>query len=307
MQLQSTFTMKSLRMALAYSTGLMSAVSFADEPLSPEQICSRLQISEEILVFDTTGSRITNVDRIDRDYGRAIPSGERSKKNPDSPVCTSRSISGHSSDSFTGRVFFSHEWNVMPNGTINLVFEQAEGFEGRGRDSKPVKSQGRKVISVKDFTPFVWVSPLHSKERVVVRLTPTLNSKSEPRDVSKLPIIIRDATIYDGKGRLWSANLNAEGQFIAASSLQGSIAMSFQEFQGAKKIGIVRGRDIRFSTPDNTSVVIKSAEPVLPGDLTANVWMIVDPKRKAESIGSQSVSSSSDAQSMLENFNKGKN
>ena len=304
MQSKLIFSMNIFFIGLVSGSAFTSAVSLADEPLSAEQLCKRLQIIEEVLVFDSTGSRIVDVIKTQRDYGSSTPSSAGSKKNPGSPVCTSQSISGHSSNSFSGSIFFSHKWTVMPNGTINLAFDQAESFEGRGRDAKPIKSQGQRSVSIKDFTPFLWVSPLHSRERVVVRLTPTLTPKEEPRDVGKLPIVITNATVYDGKGRLWSANLSAEGPFIAASSLQGTIAMSFQKFQGAKKIGFARGRDIKFTTPDNTSVVIKSSEPVLPGDMIADVWMIIDQKRKAESIGSQSVSSSSNAQEMLDRFNR---
>jgi hypothetical protein len=298
-------TMKKSLIALSVlfaSIGFSTPNALAANPLTPVELCQRLRITQEILVFDATGGKIIEAFRQDT-VPKGLSTGDKSTKKPSDPICINNSMSGESSDSFTGPIHFKHTWKVLSDGSLELSFEQADHFEGRGRDALPGTSLGKKTIVVKDFEPFVWASPAHKAERVIVRLTPSLIDKDAPKDVGKLPLAITDGIAYDGKGRLWSRGITAEGQFVAVTTLQGAVIMSFQDFPGAKKIGRARGSEIRFAMPDGTGVVIKSQSAILPGDMSADVYIWLDLNRKAERIGSQSISAGSKPEEGLKRFN----
>jgi hypothetical protein len=265
-------------------------------PIDPGTLCERLQILEETLVFDKTGTRIIDIYSNDRGPGGSSL-GQSEKE--DGIVCGRGSSSGISSSSFDGPIFFHHEWSVKEDGTLTVTYEQGSGFSGRGREAKLKDSTGRKTAAVKDFQTVSWTSPFHKNQRVVVRLTPTLRKSQHSRELGKFPLYLSDATIFDGSGKLWTANLTAYGDYIGVLTVAGSVVMSFQPFTEGKKIGKAHGKEIRFTLPDGKSVLLKSAEPLLPGDISSDVYVHYDPNMRAKSFGSQSVSSSDNAAETL--------
>lgn len=289
---------------------LMAVVAFggvafgkSKNTITPQEICKRLQITEEILVFDSSGDHIVHVHRKVREARGGLGNGKDEKKDKDE-VCGRGASTGNSSDSFDGAIFFNHEWSVKTDGTMTVSYEQGSEFVGEGHDAKLKDSTGRKTAAVKDFTPISWVSPLHKAQRVVIRLIPTLVAGDTPRDLGKFPILLENATIYDGAGRLWTINLSADGDFIGVSTLQGGLLLSYQPFTGGKKIGRASGREIKFKNEDGSTVVVKSETAILPGDLAAEVYVMIDPTLRAPHIGSQSVSASDTFKEAFERMQK---
>jgi hypothetical protein len=272
----------------------------AKKPLTAQEICQRLQVTEVVLVFDESGEHIVDSDVRVRGGGSG-PEGPGDSSEKDSNVkCSNGSSSGQSSSSFDGPIFFHHEWNVLADGRIKVSYEQGQRFEGRGRDAKLVGSTGRQELILKDFSPVSWTSPLHKKQRVVVRLVPTLRAGESTKELGQFPITIENGLIYDGAGKLWAINLTAEGEFIAMTTLHGGLMVGFKPFPGGKKIGRASGREIRFKARDGATIVIKSETPILPGQIAADVYVMVDPKYKSKSVTSQSISSGKDPNEVLE-------
>lgn len=294
--------MNILRLAfLGFGIFIESAPMYAakGEPLTAQDICRRLQITEEILVFDSTGEKIINIDtKMRLAKGSAADSQKVDPKRPD-VVCTKASASGQTSSDFEGSLFFAHSWYVKKDGKISVEYEQGTNFKGRGRDSDIVGSTGKESVELKDFQPISWVSKLHKNQRVIVRLVPSLAESAAVKELSKFPIILDNAAVFDGKGRLWTASFTAEGEYIAATTIHGGVMMSYQPFTGGKKVGRASGHELKFKLEDGTSVVLKSDSLILPGDMTADVYVMVDPSLKAESISSQSVSTGSNAEEIL--------
>ena len=189
---------------------------------------------------------------------------------------------------------------MLADGRVKVSYEQGERFEGRGRDAKLVGSTGRQEFIVKDFSAISWVSPLHKKQRVVVRLIPTLNAGESTKELGQFPITIENGVIYDGAGKLWAINLTADGEFIAMTTVYGGLMVGFQPFPGGKKIGRASGREIRFKEKGGSTIVIKSETPILPGQIAADVYVMVEPKYKSKSVTSQSISSGKDPNEILE-------
>ncbi len=67
------------------------------------------------------------------------------------------------------------------------------------------------------------------------------------------------------------------------------------------------GREIRFKTDEGTSVVVKSESMILPGDISADLYVMVNPSLRAEKVSSQSVSSGSDAEETFRKMRGHKN
>lgn len=269
------------------------------KPLTAQEICQRLQVTEEVLVFDESGEHVVDYDkRVRGSAGLGGPSDSSEKGK--SEKCSKGSSSGQTSSSFDGPIFFNHEWSVLADGRIKVAYEQGEGFDGRGREAKLIGSTGRHELIVKDFSAVSWVSPLHKKQRVLVRLVPTLVEGQSTKELGQFPITIENGVVYDGAGKLWAINLTADGEFIAMTTVHGGLMIGFQPFPGGKKIGYAAGREIRFKASDGPTIVIKSEAPILPGKMGADVYVMVEPKYKSKSVNSQSISSGKDPNEVLE-------
>ena len=275
--------------------GAPAALGSDSAALDPSTLCERLQIIEEVLVFDKSGTRIIDIYRNDRG-----PGGSRLGNDKESDVACGRgSSSGFSSSSFNRPIFFHHEWSVQKDGTLAVTYEQGSGFSGHGREAKLENSTGQKTLAIKDFQTVSWVSPFHTQQRLVVRLTPTLGENHRIREVGNFPLFLSDTTIFDGSGNLWTANLTASGDFVGVLTVEGALVLSFQPFEQGTQAGKASGKEIRLSLPDGESVLLRSSEPILPGDLAADIYIMHDPELKAKDFGSQSVSSGSDAKEVI--------
>lgn len=272
-------------------------------PLTPQQLCDRLRITEEVIILDATGKSVIDVMRNERGTKEGL-SKSASSDNKNDTICETNNSSGQSSTSFDGPIYFSHTWSVKTDGTLEVTYEQGKEFKGRGRDAKLVGSTGPQKKIVKDLETISWVSPFHDKQRVIIKLTPSLSEGIVNRDLGKFPIMLESATIYDGAGRLWTVNLTAQGEFIGVTTVYGGLIFSFQPFPGGHKIAKAIGNEIKFKNKDGATVVIKSDSKILPGDLASDVYVSVDPSMKAESISSQSISSGDDPNEVIERMKK---
>jgi hypothetical protein len=273
--------------------------------LTASEICQRLQIDEKIIVLDDSGKHL--IDTMTTKRGATVGRLSTGKGPKDGQkvgefVCRSENRTGNSSSSFDGKIFFRHLWTVNADGQIAVTYEQGSGFEKRDGDVKVLGSMGADTKVIENLAPVSWVSPAHKKQRVVVQLTPYLAEAEVHRELGKFPILIKNGIVFDGSGRLWAANLTAEGEFLGVTTLVGALKLSLQPFDGGAKIGRMAGNEIRFKGTDGVSVVIKSETPMLPGALTADVYVDVDPKIKSEGIGSLHVSSGNNADEAFGNL-----
>jgi len=279
-------------------SGTQPSIATEGKPIDAESLCDRLQIMEETLVFDKSGTKIVYSYRQDR-RPKGTSDSEDNNKKPEEVACQRGSSSGVSSSAFTGAVFFHHEWTVKKDGTISVSYDQGSEFVGHGRDAKLKDSVGLKTIQIKDFQSISWVSPFHKEQRVVIRLTPMLTEPVSTRELGPFPLFLSEATIFDGKGKLWTANLTASGDYVGVLTVQGALLLGLQPFSQGSIIGKVSGKDIKFSLADGTSIVLKSDDVILPGNLNAKIYVMYDPALKAKNFGSQSVSSAKDAEEVL--------
>lgn len=299
--LQSKIALFSMltQILLGYATAAMADTK---EPLTAQEICQRLKITEEVLVFDESGERIVDSFSKERSSRGGVDNPRESSVHKKEEICTSGSFSGKSSSAFDGTIYFLHEWTVLSDGRIKIKYEQGERFDGRGRDSKLVGSTGRHEAILKDFSAITWVSPLHKKQRVVVRLVPSLEEGQSTKELGKFPVTFENAVIYDGVGKLWAVNVTADGEFIAMTTVHGGLMLSYQPFPGAKKIGRAAGREIRFKAKDGVTILIKSESAILPGDIGADVYVMFEPSLRSKGITSQSISSGKNAEEVLEKW-----
>jgi hypothetical protein len=103
---------------------------------------------------------------------------------------------------------------------------------------------------------------------------------------SQFSITITNGVIYDGAGKLWAINLTADGEFIALTTVLRGLMIGFQPFPGEQKIGRAAGRKIRFEGQDGAAILIISESPILPGQIAADVYVMIDHKYRSQSINS---------------------
>jgi hypothetical protein len=299
------FSVASLVILIACGLGHASAgLSSEQKSLTAAEICQRLKIVEEVLVFDASGERIIDSHSQVRDNRGALDHPQDETSKDDSSVCSSGASTGQTSSSFEGPIFFNHVWTVLSDGRIKVTYEQGERFEGRDRDAKLIGSTGRKELIIKDLSAVSWISPLHQKQRVVVRLVPTLDEGESIKELGNFPVTFDNAVIYDGTGKLWAVNLTAEGEYIAMTTVHGGLLLSYQPFPGGKKIGRASGKQIKFKTNEGVTILIKSESPILPGDIASDVYVLIDLKFRSGSITSQSISSGKNADEVMQRWAK---
>ncbi|MEI8028039.1 MAG: hypothetical protein WCI18_16950 [Pseudomonadota bacterium] len=255
--------------------------------IAADEICRRLEIFEEILVFDKEGA-LTNF----RTQVRGSSGSIQSKKGNQEPnrldeECKTTSMSGQGATGF--EVFLSHEWTVKKDGAIFVKYNQGTAFNGRGKESKLLNPMGEVSSEIKNFQAVSWQSPFHKDQTIIMRLTPRLKDENSTVDISKFPIVLDNSVVFDGKGRLWAASLEAKGEYICFSSAQGTVSLSFHDFAGASKTALVEGSTIKFKGSDNLSIVIKSESLILPAGISANAFVKVNLGRKSEGINSSQV------------------
>jgi hypothetical protein len=289
--------MDGLKVKRKIQTGLASGIilclpeaGFAKPTkINAEEVCKRFEIQEEILVFDKEGALTDFLTKIRG--GSGISRSKDRKKDPskDDIVCQNSNMSGQSAEGF--EVHFSHDWTVKKNGTIQGKYNQGTGVIGRGKDSKLQNPMGEVTIDATNFQSVSWSSPFHKDQKIVFRLTPRLKDAKNSAEISKFPIVLSNSVIFDGKGRLWAASVDASGEYICFSAAQGTVSLSFNEFKGASKTARVEGNTVRFKGPEDLSIVIKSDEFILPSGMYADAFVKVDLGRKSDNINSNHVSS----------------
>lgn len=254
-----------------------------------DEICRRLEIYEEILVFDKEGALTNYLSQIRGPSGAMQSKKEKSEPGRSDQECGTSSMSGQSGEGF--EVLISHDWTVKKNGAIFVKYNQGTAINGRGKESKLLNPMGEVASEVKNFQGVSWQSPFHKDQTIIMRLTPRLRDENSVVDISKFPIVLDNSVVFDGKGRLWAASLSAKGEYVCFSSAEGTISLSFQEFKGGTRTANVEGSSIKFKGPDQLSLVIKSESLILPAGISANAFVKVDPRRKSEGINSNHVSS----------------
>lgn len=284
---------------LTFNPILLTTADAADatkQPLTGKELCSRLHIREEIIILDPSGEKVIGSISSEKDLGQGLSDSNSASHSKNGEECRSSSRSGHRFNELSLPIYFYHQWIVDTEGRISVTYDQGSGHNGEGKNSKLVGSIGEKTERIKNFQAISWVSPFHKKERVVIRLTPSLGEDQYTRNLEKFPLLLSKAVIFDGQGRLWAANLDARGDFIGVKTLVSGLQMSYQKFPGADRIGKVAGHEIRIKDRDGLSIVVKSEEDILPGNLRSELYVKLDPELRSESVSSLAVSTGSEAE-----------
>jgi len=274
--------MRLLSLSLAACLGAGTAVA---APLTPEQICRRLVISEEVFVMNPDGTRAEHKVGQYRLYrhGIAIPN----KNAKDGIACTLQGGGTDSSSDFDGPLHMNHKWTVHDDGRIEATVTQYA--KRLPRDQGLADVLKTKTVTVKDMAPIIWVSPAHKHQRVVVRLSPDLSDNDEAKDLTRLPLTGTDIVVTDSRGRLWGQNINTAAPYVSMTLSEGTLLLSYYSFKGAHKLGEARGHEIDLDLGDGLRVTLVSKTPLLPTGVSANVYGSYDPGRKSSGINSVSL------------------
>jgi|GEM_PF-2448923 len=258
-------------------------------PLSKEDLRKQIEVTGEIFVTDGSGRLLnqTNESRIWK-FG----------KTGDLDSNWSFESPGHKA------VALKHIWSVSKEGKILVHLTQYDQFT---RGPKPRQITYGKVIreekiEVKNFEAISWVAHSSDTQRTVLRLTPRLSEKKDLIDMSDLPISLKDAVVYDSKGKVWTSFGELEGKYLGLRTHAGQLGISYVPFKGAKEIGFVSGNEIEINTEDGGKIILKSGMPILTSQRPAKIFGIVDLSKKTESFNSLLSSSSSKEKEFLENF-----
>lgn len=258
-------------------------------PLSKEDLRKQIEVTGEIFVTDGTG-RLLNQSNESRIWKFGKAGDLDSNWSFESP--------GHKA------VALKHIWTISPEGKILVHLTQYDQFT---RGPKPRQITAGKVlreekIEVKNFEAISWVAHSNDSQRTVLRLTPRLSEKKDLIDMSDLPISLKDAVVYDSKGKVWTSFDELEGKYLGLRTHAGQLGISYVPFKGAKEIGFVSGNEIELSTEDGGKITLKSSVPILASQRPAKIYGFIDLNKKTESLNSLLSSSSSKEKEFLENF-----
>jgi hypothetical protein len=261
--------------------------------ITAEELCRRFEIQEEILVFDKEGLLTNFLSNVRGGSGISRSKSGKKDLSKEDVLCQFSNMSGQSAEGF--EVFYSHEWEIKKNGSVQAKYNQGTGISGRGKESKLLNPTGEVAIEASNLQSVTWASPYHKDQKITFRLTPRLRDTKKTAEISKFPIVLSNSVIFDGKGRLWAASVGASGEYICFSGTQGTISLSFNQFKGATKTARVEGNTIKFKGPEDLSIVIKSDDFILPAGMFADAFVKVDLVRRSENINSSHVSSGDEA------------
>ncbi len=269
-----------------------------DNPLSLEQLKSRLEVRGEIFYFDSEGKRLLEKSSQWRLWRLRMTSGKAEIE------------SRWSSGSVQGNEFaIHHVWTVQEDGSVKVLIEEyARVEEGKGSDGKSdVKfvdliKKDERVLS--DFSPISWVSvrPDH-KRRVVIRFTPNLSDEPEPRRLVDLPISGSEIMITDNVGNLWTEHNTLSGKFVGFTTHKGSVFISYSPFKGASEIGFASGKRIELRLDGTKVATLTSQTDFVPVNVRALVYGIYRPSQRTTRLTSTHTRSSSEESKFLKSMN----
>jgi len=260
--------------------------------LTFEDIAYRFHVSGEIFIVDKAGEKLLSRSEESREwqFGSSIEKPLVSNwffQKPGLPT-----------------VALHHEWQINKDGSVVVTIRQFDKMtQLKGSEVEFGKLIKEQKITLKDFSPINWVIEDESR-RVVVRLTPDLWPNAEAIDVAALPIVGKNVVIFDQSGRLWGTIDGFSGQYFGVNTVQGTLALSFQPFKGAKLLGEAKEGHIRIKI-GKEKITVQSERPFLPQNTKVNVYGIVDRAKKTERLHSVRTFTSDKEEQFLKSMSGG--
>jgi hypothetical protein len=278
---------------------MVSNVSLADDSkkLEVRDICAGLSIQEEVWHRDPQNGRI--IDRLGPINIYRFGAGAEKSSNQDPSgkaeyACRMGNSSSHRYGDEFGEVHSAIEAKVGLDGKITLEVSQfaatQRGKKGRKNFDKPIRQE---IFDISDLKSVQWRSESHSKGDVFMRFVPMLGLEGAPREASQLAIAGRDMIVYDNRQTIWSENLSFAAPFVQLGTHQGTIALSFQKFEGAEVLGDAKSRRMELRLPDGRLLSFVSETDFAPAGQRYIVYGRFYPGVKTDGPGSESSSQSS--------------
>lgn len=257
--------------------------------LKPDDIFYQFNVKGEVLILSPEGDKLNNYVNEDRVWQFGGDVGTPLEANWKSEIKD------------VAIVALYHKWTFQKDGKISVEIKQYDDIK-RSNDNKDIiygKLLIEKKFVLKDFAP-IDLEIKSNKQRVIVRLTPGIYQQEETIDVTDLPLAGKNIVVYDGKGKVWGMDVNADGpaKYLGIMTHIGTIYLSFTSFKGAQKIGTAKDSKIKIKT-EKERIILQSELPFLPKGIRANVYAKIDYSRKSERLTSVRTFSSSKESSFL--------
>lgn len=291
------------------------------KPLTPKELCERLRVRNEVLLFDPSGQVIQRVLTGQREIEMPVPIGTITNsstgpadRDPKGEETEWETIGGKrakrlcrmrnqwESDWGEGLSFVvTQQFSVDESGRIiaHLIRYAQPGEWRDGEKQDPTQKLEEIHTVVTDLAP-VQFSWKQGNGRVVARFSAYLKEVEENIEVSQLPLAAVDAVMYTDSGDLLARNVTFTGRYVALRTKGGTVALSFFPIPGSKQSGDVNGSRVRFSAEGIGNVTLKSSENILPAGMKGKVYVLSLPDIRSGSLNSLGVSTTSSAEKLLE-------
>lgn len=278
-------------LALANNSNSISRTESDKRPLTAEQVRDRLRLKGEVFVTDASGEKILFSAGEERDWkigkkGTLLSNWDYEWKN-------------------VGKFSVAHEWSVSDDGKIHVAFREYESMKPKGGDSRDMvygKLLREEKVVLKGFSPLTFSFAGQKNTLLNIRLTPTLEAEDEVLDLKGVPLMLRGASVFDDKGRLWAASVDAGSRFTAFTMLHGQIALSYEKFPGAKEFGYVEGNRVVVKAEDGTKITFNNSFPLLDTGKRALLYGFVRSDKKTDDVNSVRQSDSSRIEAFLKHL-----
>ncbi len=276
-----------------------------NKPYTALQICERLVVNVDEMVFDAAGTTLRHRGRSQQLRSAVGMAGGGEEQGPSQfkdAICGFSGGIGSSSNNYSQPLYLKYEWLVKQNGSIHYVIEQfARQTMDKNSPPKFHDSVKRDEGEIKDFAPVIWVSPLHKNERLVVRMTPVLLNERPMTTLGELPISGQEIVAFDSDLQVLVRNLDVAGKYVGFSTPKGFLAISYAKFKGSEPMGVAVGNRMELSLPGKGKrITLISTHPFVPMDVKAQVYGIFDTSRRSSSITSQSISTTDNEAEFLD-------
>ncbi|MGE0173426.1 MAG: hypothetical protein AB7T49_11585 [Oligoflexales bacterium] len=275
--------------------GLMAGTAAANENLSVEDFCQRLQINADVYVYDLSGTKFLN-DMGERWSWNLSPLAKGEQNG-----CTLNAKISSSTSVFGGKLIMRSLWTINADGELNVTIEQ---YRNETKDHDGLDLLGKETYAVKNMAPVVWKSLLHKDQNVVIRYIPSLRVTSGIQDLNQIPIAGKDMIVTDHLGRVWAQNMDVSGNFVGITMLHGTVLMSYYPFKEAELIGKASGDQIVLRPDDKTRIDIRSSAPFLPVGVEGKVYGRYIADKKSKGLNSQQFHTSSTADKFEERIDR---
>lgn len=263
----------------------------AQKPLTTEAIRSRIEISGEVFVFDSSGKRLLFKGRESREWR---PNNQEGK------IVSNWGVSG----SFHKPIELKTLWEVTEDGQLKVHIEQYERAEdarsGRHEDMKYINLLRKEDLVIENFAPVMWRSMVDKENVVIVRMTPRLRDVSEAQDVADLPLSGQDMIITDQSGQVWARDVTVANKFVTIGTHKGTLALSYYPFKGSQTIGSVKRNEMDLKLEKNIKINLISTRPFIPEGMRLKVYGRYLPSQKTPRLTSVRTSESNREERFLE-------